>query len=130
VASLSRQHFSHILARYCEAWRQQDADKILLIFTEDATYHERLLEKPIVGHAGIRDYWVSKVVQGQANINVRVVNEFVDGNVGIAEWEVHFDDRVKRIRKFMREIAIMEFRGDRIKSLREYWVSKELGAIA
>lgn len=45
----------------------------------------------------------------------------------IAEWDVVFDDRVQSLRKHMLEVAIMEVRGEKIESLREYWSSETLG---
>jgi hypothetical protein len=45
----------------------------------------------------------------------------------IAEWEATFDDRVQGRRKRMREVAILEFDGNRIASLREYWASEVVG---
>ena len=126
---LTKEHFAATLQRYRRAWETQNTEAILEIFTEDATYHERLLEEPMRGHRGIREYWNSKVVEGQANIKMKVVSMFIDGNVGIAEWEVTFDDTKKKIRRFMKEIAVLEFDGPQIKHLREYWTSRSLGEI-
>ncbi|MDD7814876.1 nuclear transport factor 2 family protein [Mycolicibacter sinensis] len=111
---------------YLRAWMQQDPALIVTIFTDDATYHERVLEEPIRTRAGIRDYWQSKVVEGQANIDARLLNLYTatDGTTVIAEWEATFDDRVQGHRKRMREVAILEFAGERIASLREYWASE------
>lgn len=114
---------------YLRAWMHQDPELIGTIFTDDATYHERVLGEPIRTRAGIRDYWQSKVVDGQANIDARLLNLYTatDGSTVIAEWEATFDDRVQGVRKRMREVAILEFAGDRIASLREYWTSEVVG---
>ncbi|OBJ33993.1 nuclear transport factor 2 family protein [Mycolicibacter heraklionensis] len=114
---------------YLRAWTQQDPELIVTIFTDDATYHERVLGEPIRTRAGIRDYWQSKVVEGQANIDARLLNLYTatDGTTLIAEWEATFDDRVQNVRKRMREVAILEFAGERIASLREYWASEIVG---
>ncbi len=114
---------------YLRAWTQQDPELIVTIFTDDATYHERVLGEPIRTRAGIRDYWQSKVVEGQANIDARLLNLYTatDGTTVIAEWEATFDDRVQNVRKRMREVAILEFAGERIASLREYWASEIVG---
>lgn len=111
---------------YLRAWMQQDPELIVTIFTDDATYHERVLEEPVRGRAGIRDYWQAKVVDGQADIDARLLNLYTatDGDTVIAEWEATFDDRVQGVRKRMREVAILEFAGERIASLREYWASE------
>ncbi|MEO6794014.1 MAG: nuclear transport factor 2 family protein [Mycobacterium sp.] len=111
---------------YLRAWIQQDPELIVTIFTDDATYHERVLQEPIRTRAGIRDYWQTKVVDGQANIDARLLNLYLatDGTTAIAEWEATFDDRVQGQRKRMREVAILEFSGEQISSLREYWASE------
>jgi hypothetical protein len=109
---------------YKSAWEKQDAGLILSIFAREATYHERVLQEPIRGHAGIAAYWREKVVKGQSRISFTLLNTYIDGTTGIAEWEVSFDDCVQRQRKRMKEIAILEFAEGKIASLREYWVSE------
>jgi ketosteroid isomerase-like protein len=79
-------------------------------------------------HAGIREYWQTKVVKEQANIQAELLSLYLDGPTAIAEWEARFDDLVKGHRKRMREVAILEFDGDRIASLREYWTSERLSS--
>jgi ketosteroid isomerase-like protein len=114
------------LRTYLTAWITQDPDLIVTIFTDDATYHERVLQEPIRTAARIKDYWRTKVVAGQANIDARLLNLYRadDGVTAIAEWEATFDDLVQDCRKRMREVAILEFRGELIASLREYWASE------
>ncbi|UQX13440.1 nuclear transport factor 2 family protein [Candidatus Mycobacterium methanotrophicum] len=116
------------IATYLKAWVEQDPDLIVTIFTEDATYHERVLQEPIRTLAGIRHYWQTKVVTEQANIDARLLNLYLadNGTTAIAEWEATFDDLVTGCRKRMREVAILEFRGNLIASLREYWASENL----
>ena len=54
---VNREVAKNILKKYEEAWVNQDIDKILSIFTEDGIYHERVLEKPFIGHKQIKKYW-------------------------------------------------------------------------
>ena len=65
---LERAHVRGIVDTYVRAWQQQDPDLIVTIFTEDATYHERVLGAPIRTRAGIHRYWREKVVANQATI--------------------------------------------------------------
>ena len=102
----------------------------MAIFTEGATYHERVLEDPIPDRKAIRDYWQSKVVESQANIKVQLLTIYLDGETVIAEWEAEFDDLVKGVRKRMREIAVLVFEGGLISSLREYWASEQISQAA
>ncbi|ORV13423.1 nuclear transport factor 2 family protein [Mycobacterium celatum] len=126
--SLSKAEVRHVVDVYLQAWTTQDPDLIVTIFTPTATYHERVLGEPVCGEAGIRDYWQTKVVAGQANIEATLLNLYLDGTTAVAEWEARFDDLVQGHRKLMREVAILEFDGDRIQSLREYWASERLSS--
>jgi SnoaL-like domain len=120
---LDRKTLLSTLGIYQTAWEQQDAALILTIFWPDAIYHERVLPEPIRGHGGIAAYWQEKVVKGQGRINFTLLQTYLDGSTGIAEWEVFFDDVVQRRRKHIREIAILEFMDGKITALREYWSS-------
>jgi ketosteroid isomerase-like protein len=119
-----------VVDTYLRAWMDQDPDLIVTIFTENATYHERVLQEPIRTLAGVRNYWQSKVVEGQANIRAELLNLYLVDNASpktaVAEWEAQFDDVVEGCRKRMREVAILEFEGEKIASLREYWASERL----
>ena len=114
---------------YMRAWRDQDPELIVTIFTESAVYHERVLDEPIRTHEGIRKYWMDKVVGSQARIEPRLLALYLDGETAVAEWEARFDDLEDGVRKRMREVAILDFEGDRICRLREYWTSEVLGPI-
>jgi ketosteroid isomerase-like protein len=127
---LTKQQVRDVLDVYVRAWVRQDPDLIVTIFTESATYHERVLQEPIRGREGIRDYWRDKVVESQARIECDLLHLYLDGDTAIAEWEARFDDLVQGVRKRMREVAILEFEGGRIASLREYWASEAIGDIA
>src|ERR1700730_16968653 len=105
--TLTRQAAGEVLDTYIRAWVTQDPDLIVTIFTEDATYHERVLQEPIRTLSGIREYWETKVVAEQANIDARLLALYRDGDTVIAEWEAVFDDLVQNCRKRMREVAIL-----------------------
>jgi len=128
---LTKDDVHDILDVYIRAWEQQDPDLIVTIFTKDATYHERVLEAPIPDREAIRAYWKTKVIEGQSNILVAGPDIIaLDGDTAVAEWEAEFDDVAKGVRKHMKEIAVLEFDGHLIRSLREYWSSQTIGAVA
>lgn len=126
---LTRNHVHKVIDVYIRAWMEQDADLIVTIFTESALYHERVLEEPIRSREGIREYWMEKVVGSQSRIQCQLMALYLDGDTAVAEWAARFDDRAEGVRKRMREVAILEFEGDLIASLREYWSSEPIGAI-
>lgn len=115
-----------VLSTYIKAWESQDPDLIVTIFTPGATYHERVLEAPIPDREAIRRYWQDKVVAAQANIKVELLSLYLDGETAIAEWLAEFDDVSQGVRKRMQEIAVLEFDGALIASLREYWASEQI----
>jgi SnoaL-like domain len=123
---LTRGHVREILAVYIRAWESQDPDLIVTIFTESATYHERVLGDPIPDREGIRRYWQEKVVEAQANISCCLLSVYLDGDTAVAEWQAEFDDLAQGVRKRMKEIAVLEFEGHLIRSLREYWASERI----
>jgi ketosteroid isomerase-like protein len=125
----TKQDVLGVIDTYIRAWVEQDPDLIVTVFTETATYHERVLDDPIRGHAGIRAYWQTKVLRSQRNITCTLLHLYLDGNTAIAEWQAEFDDVEQQVRKQMREIAVLVFEGNRISSLREYWASKAIGRI-
>ncbi|MGH7867947.1 MAG: nuclear transport factor 2 family protein, partial [Candidatus Dormibacteraceae bacterium] len=108
---------------------EQDPDLIETIFTDTATYHERVFETPIQDRRGIRAYWKAKVVESQGDIKCELLNLYLDGNTAIVEWEAEFDDLTQKVRKRMREVAILVFEGRLIVSLREYWSSERIDAL-
>jgi hypothetical protein len=126
---LTKDDVRRVLATYIRAWERRDPDLICTIFTPGATYHERVLQAPIPDRDAIRTYWETKVVGAQANISCRLLSLYLDGSTAIAEWEAEFDDIAQGVRKRMREIAVLEFEGHRIASLREYWASEQTGEL-
>jgi uncharacterized protein (TIGR02246 family) len=132
---LTKDDVRAVIATYIEAWQDQDPDLICTIFTQHATYHERVLAGPIPGREAIRQYWQDKVVGAQANIVCLLRNLYIDGDTAIAEWEAEFDDLAQGTRKHMKEIAVLElaYAGDghyQIAALREYWASETIGQLA
>ena len=127
---LTRQDVQDVVDTYIRAWVEKDPDLIVTIFTDTATYHERVLEEPIRNREGIRQYWQTKVVESQDRITCKLLSLFLDGNTAIVEWEAEFDDLPQKVRKRMREVAILVFEGQLIASLREYWSSEKLANLS
>ena len=127
---LTKDDVREVLDVYIKAWETQDPDLIVTIFPPAATYHARVMGDPIPDREAIRRYWESKVVGAQANITCRLLNLYLDGDTAVAEWLAEFDDVAQGVRKRMREIAVLEFDGHLIASLREYWASETAGTVA
>ena len=126
----TKQEAREVLDTYIRAWETQDPGLIVTIFTPAATYHERVMGDPIPDREAIRAYWETKVVRAQANITCVLLKVYIDGDTVIAEWLAEFDDVAQGVRKRMREIAVLEFEGRLIASLREYWASAQVGVLS
>jgi hypothetical protein len=128
--TLTKQDVHNVVDLYIRAWVEQDADLIETIFTDTATYHERAFETSIQDRHGIREYWKTKVVESQSGIKCELLNLYLDGNTAIVEWEAQFDDLTQKVRKRIREVAILVFEGRLIASLREYWSSEQIAVLS
>lgn len=115
-----------ILKAYGEAWVNQDTKKILSIFHEDGVYSEYAFKEPFRGHAEIREYWESKVVNEQSKINFKLLDYYISGDTLIAEWDASFYSNIEKARLHLREVAIIEIKDGKIKSLKEYWHSEKI----
>ncbi len=115
-----------ILETYKEAWIKQDTNKILSIFHKDGIYHERVLKKPFIGHKEIANYWKTKVVLEQSKIEFKLLNYYISKNTLIAEWDATFNSNIEKSGIHIKEVAIIEIKGNKIQSLREYWQSERI----
>lgn len=122
---MDRKTVEEILAVYADAWITRDPEKIVSIFTPDGIYSENCFEKSFIGSAEIKKYWQDKVVAEQSDVHFKLLNFYIDGNATIAEWDADFINNRKKKRIYLREAAILEIVGEKIKSLREYWHMRE-----
>lgn len=123
---MTREEAIILLNTYGKAWEKQDPDLILTIFTPDATYNDPK-EPENHGHAGVRAYWMSKVVGEEKNIKFKLLNTWVSGESAdvIAEWYAEFIDTKRNVQIKMTEVAIFTTRGGKFSSLREYYKSEK-----
>jgi len=115
----------NILKDYESAWVKQDISKILSIFTKNGVYHEKVFKKPFVGHKEIEEYWKTKVVEEQSDIKFKLLKYYVCGDIVIAEWDASFYSNIEKVKIHIQEVAIIEIKNKKIKSLREYWHSEK-----
>ena len=115
-----------VIRAYRKAWIDKDSEAIIKIFTKNGRYHEYVLKKPYKGHNEIKKYWEDKVVATQRNIRFKLLNLYIQKNVAVAESDIRFDDTKRNIGIHMKELMILEFKGNKISYLREYWSSEHL----
>lgn len=118
-----------LIKTYGEAWMERDAEKILTIFTSDATYFDPR-ETIASGHDGIRAYWEMKVLSTQRDIRFTLLNLWIDGDTVLAEWNAKFVDTARSLNIDMTEVAIFTVRDDKFSSLREYYWSNKTPIVA
>jgi len=119
---MTKEEVTKLIEIYAKAWTTGDADLILGIFTPDATYMDPA-EPENVGHEGIKSYWQNKVVGKQKGVIFNLLNVWVDGDTGIAEWRATFVDVPRNLNIELHEAAIFGLRDGKFSSLREYYKS-------
>ena len=108
------------LKDYKSAWETRDADKAAKLFTTDATYQEDPYQAPFVGQTGVHDYWAG-VTKDQSNIKFSSEVLAVSGNTGIAHWHAEFDQVSTGNHAKLDGIFVLEFSGNSVSKLREWW---------
>lgn len=73
------------IERYGRAWEEADADAVVELFAEDASYRSNIFRDPHVGRPAIRAYW-QRATGTQADVRVRFGRPFVDGDRVAVEW--------------------------------------------
>ncbi len=122
---MTKKEATRLLRIYGKAWEKQDPDLILTLFSEDASYKDP--EEPEnFGHEGIRKYWVSKVQGEQSSIHFKLLHVWADGDTVIAEWDAEFTDTKSNSRIQMTEVAILQIKGGKFSSLREYYKATKI----
>lgn len=136
-SQLTREFAVGWVEAYGEAWRLQDADCILKLYTEDATYSERPYDPEngvYRGHAGIRAYWEGHVSNNERDIDFRQLAEDLvwdtESRTAVAQWEAKFSvaqpsGAWKRV-QFL-QVAILSFAPDgRVRRFQEWWHGRSL----
>ena len=119
---MNKEQVLALLKTYGDAWVTHDPDKIVSIFTDDATYHDP--HEPLnQGVEAIRLYWERKIVGEQSDISFELKNVWVDADTAIAEWIAEFTDIKRNLRVHLEEVAILGLSDGKFSSLREYYKS-------
>jgi hypothetical protein len=105
---------------YGRAWEDDDADLLVTLFTEDASYRSSPFREPNVGHDAIRAYW-ARGAGKQQNVEVRMGEPLVDGNLVAVEWWTTMDDE-DGMTVTLPGCLLLQFAPDgRCFDLHEYW---------
>lgn len=104
---------------YGRAWRDKDADAVVGLFTEDASYRSSPFRDPSVGSTGIHAYW-TRATSTQEDADVRMGRPVVAGDRVVVEWWATMRDEGEEIT--LPGCLVLRFAADgRCAALREYW---------
>ena len=117
----------HIMEEYRRAWETRDAELAASLFTEDATYQENPFNELLRGREAIRDYW-EQATANHREVRFRWKLLASVANLYLVEWECEFlrPDAGRRLE--LRGVMLIELRGERIASFREFWHRRETAA--
>jgi len=106
---------------YITAWRDEDADGVERLFTEDAKYRASPYEEPEVGHQAIKAFWLDDA----GEVFTAAAEPFaVDGQQAVVRVEVRYGEPV---RQQYRDLWLLKFAEDgRVCDFEEwaYWPGK------
>jgi uncharacterized protein (TIGR02246 family) len=126
---IERAFFSDWLRRYGDAWRAGDPQAVLLLFTDDAAYHETPFEPPLLGRAAIRRYWTEGARDGQRDVAFAAQPVGVDGDTGCALWQATFVRQPAGSFVELDGVLLARFAADgRCREFREWWHRRETPA--
>ena len=91
---ITEQEAASWLDRYGKAWETGDVEGVARLFSEDACYHEKPFDEPMVGRAAIKQYWRDGASEAQANVRFGFTVWAVSGNQCFSHWWASFN-RIK-----------------------------------
>lgn len=117
---MTHEEATKLIEIYGKAWETKDVGLLSSFFTHDATYNDPM-EPENFGIEAIKNYWQTKVVEGQEDIKFEIKNIWIDGETIIAEWRATFKDIKRSLHIDMSEVAIFTIKNGKFSSLREYY---------
>jgi ketosteroid isomerase-like protein len=113
------------VGEYERAWREDDANAVEKLFTENAAYRRSPYEPSETGHAAIKAFWLEDVGR-TFTMEARVLA--VDKEVAVVRVDVFYRTPVERE---YRDLWLLRFAGDgRVADFEEwaYWPGKPYSA--
>ena len=91
---ITEQEAASWLERYGKAWETGDVEGVARLFSEDARYHEKPFDDPVVGHAAIKQYWRDGASEAQEDVRFGFTVWAVSGDQCFSHWRASFN-RIK-----------------------------------
>ena len=90
AADVSVEQARDWIEAYKRAWITRDAEIAVSLFTDDATYREGRFVPAMVGSEAIRNYWQSRVFEGQRDVSFKYKLWAVSGAQCFADYQANF----------------------------------------
>ena len=78
------------LDQYGNAWVEGDPDKLVELFTKQATYRETPFDQPMTGQTEIRRYWQEGASDAQKDVTFSAQVWTVYDDLAVAGWQASF----------------------------------------
>ena len=86
------------LAEYGRAWVDGDPGRVVMLFSDTATYRETPFDKPMRGRREIREYWQKGAADAQENVEFMSQVWAVVDDTAIAGWQARFTEKASGVR--------------------------------
>jgi len=124
---VTREEASRWLAAYGRAWQTGDAQRILALFTDDASHRETPFDAPMIGHDAIRHYWLDQPAKHR-DVHFSFEIWTVVGDQCFSHWNCRFvkEDRRLELDGAFRLIFQRSTReGPLCRTLEEWWHQRQ-----
>ena len=95
---MTEQDVQDWLDEYGRAWIDGDPDRVVVLFSDTATYRETPFDKPMRGRREIREYWQEGAADAQENVEFMSQVWAVVDDTAIAGWQARFTEKASGVR--------------------------------
>ena len=95
---MTEQDVQDWLDEYGRAWVDGDPDRVVVLFSDTATYRETPFDKPMRGRREIREYWQEGAADAQENVEFMSQVWAVVDDTAIAGWQARFTENASGVR--------------------------------
>ena len=95
---MTEQDVQDWLDEYGRAWVDGDPDRVVVLFSDTATYRETPFDKPMRGRREIREYWQEGAADAQENVEFMSQVWAVVDDTAIAGWQARFTEKASGVR--------------------------------
>ena len=95
---MTEQDVQDWLDEYGRAWVDGDPDRVVVLFSDTATYRETPFDKPMRGQREIREYWQEGAADAQENVEFTSQVWAVVDDTAIAGWQARLNEKASGVR--------------------------------